>query len=105
MSPDPPHEPTDDSKGPLWPEGFPRERRVRVLRRALGLAASERRTKRALFFASTGLLVGFTAAGWLGLLACGLFGGSMYLVVLILRMERHVRAGALEIMESEKRRG
>ena len=59
--------------------------------RAARLSAGERRTKRALFFTSVSLLVGFTVGGWWGVLACGLFGGSLYLVVLVLRMQRHLR--------------
>jgi hypothetical protein len=58
--------------------------------RALRLALGERRTKRALFFTSVSLLVGFTVAGWLGVLVCGLFGGSLFAVVLVLRMQRHL---------------
>lgn len=60
---------------------------------ALVKSAGERRTKRALFFASASLMIGFTVAGVPGLLVCGSFGGSLYLVVLILRMQRHLRPG------------
>ncbi|MFT7669964.1 MAG: hypothetical protein ACI8X5_002671 [Planctomycetota bacterium] len=88
-------EPTNERR-PLWPVSLSRAERLRIARRALVLSAAERRTKRALFFLTSSLLVGFTVAGWKGLLGLGLFGGSLYLVVLVLRMERHIRAGVLE---------
>lgn len=74
--------------------GLPGGVRLRLLASALRTSASERRTKRALFFTTASLLVGFTVARWWGLAACGFFGGSLYLVVLVLRMQRHVRSGA-----------
>ncbi|MFT7486316.1 MAG: putative membrane protein [Candidatus Paceibacteria bacterium] len=72
-------------------QDLPIGRRLTVLGRACSQAARERRTKRALFFASASVAVGFTVAGSWGVLVCGIFGGSMYLVVLALRMQRHIR--------------
>lgn len=68
----------------------PATSRLRSAARAARLAAGERRTKRALFFTVASLLVGYTIAGWVGVAVCGCFGGSLYLVVLVLRMQRHL---------------
>jgi len=76
---------------PPAPESPPASTGWRRYARAVRLSAGERRTKRALFFTTVSLLVGFTVGGWWGVLACGLFGGSLYLVVLVLRMQRHLR--------------
>lgn len=84
------------SKESAWPTDLPLAPRLRVARRALALGIRERRSLKALFFLATSLLVGFTVAGWIGLMACGIFGGSMFAVVLVLRMERHLRAGFRE---------
>jgi len=63
----------------------------RLTLRALNLAFFERRTQRALFFCGTSLLVGLTLGGGWGILLCGLFGASLFGVVLVLRMQRHLR--------------
>ncbi len=90
----PPLAPTDEGAPHLTE--LPLGARLRVIRRALVRSARERRTKRALFFTLASLMVGLTVGGSLGLLICGLFGGSLYLVVLVLRMQRHLRIGAHE---------
>jgi hypothetical protein len=73
---------------------MPRSGRLQIIAEAARISSGERRTKRALFFTVASLLVGFTVAGWPGVLVCGAFGGSLYLVVLVLRMQRHLRASA-----------
>lgn len=83
----------EDAPAWQWPAEFNRSTRLAILWRALRIAAGERRTKRAAFFFSTGLPVGYVAYGWWGFFGCGLFGGSMYFVVLLLRMQRHIRTG------------
>jgi len=70
--------------------GLPMGVRLEVLWAAARASASERRTLRALFLTAASLLVGVTLAGGWGILACGFFGGSLWLVVLVVRMERHV---------------
>jgi len=80
--------------GPGWAEGLPPDVKRRIVREAFGQALRERRTTKALAFVFFSLLVGFTVAGWLGVLVCGGFGGSLWAVVLVLRMGRHLRAGA-----------
>jgi hypothetical protein len=87
------------SDAPLWPAKVPREARLRIARHSAWLSLGERRTKKAGFFLGASLLVGFTVAGWPGVLACGLFGGSMFAVVIVLRMERHIRAGVQEYQD------
>ena len=74
--------------------GLPIDARLRLIGAAARRSAAERRTKRALFFTSASLLVGFTVARWWGVAVCGFFGGSLYVVVLVVRMQRHLRAGA-----------
>jgi hypothetical protein len=87
--PDPPVEHTEGSLS-----GLPLGTRLGVIAGALRKSAGERRTKRALFFCSASLMVGFTVGDLPGLLVCGFFGGSLYLVVLVLRMQRHLAEGA-----------
>lgn len=67
--------------------------RTKIVLRALVASARERRTKRALFFSATGLPIGATLAGWWGVLICGGFGFSLYFVVLVMRMQRHLQTG------------
>ena len=74
--------------------GLPFRVRFAIWRRALIKSGRERRTKRALFFLTASLMVGLTVAGKTGLLVCGSFGGSLYLAVLFVRMQRHLRVGA-----------
>lgn len=70
--------------------------RMQVIYRSALKSGRERRTKRAFFFTSASLLVGYTVGGLPGVLACGFFGGSLYLVVLVVRMQRHLQEGARE---------
>ncbi len=88
------HRPTPEELEAHPLRGLPAGERWRLLRRAARLSAGERRTKRALFFTSASLLVGFTVAGGWGVAVCGFFGGSLYVVVWILRMQRHLHDGA-----------
>ena len=93
--------PTPDELDAHPLRGLPAAERWRILRRAARLSAGERRTKRALFFTSASLLVGFTVAGGWGVAACGFFGGSLYVVVWIVRMQRHLRSGAEAYWDDE----
>lgn len=93
MVPDP-DPPVDSRQSSL--EGLPLGTRLGILGYALRKSAGERRTKRALFFGTASLMVGFTVGDLPGLAVCGFFGGSLYLVVLVLRMQRHLAERALE---------
>ncbi len=88
IDPDPTEEPEGSAREAL--RGLPRRVQLEVLLEAARASARERRTLRALFFTAASLLVGVTLAGAWGILACGFFGGSLWLVVLVVRMERHV---------------
>ncbi len=96
----PDHENETASSGPKLGD-FPLGKRLKLVRQAAAKSAGERRTKRALFFTTASLLVGFTVGDVLGLLVCGFFGGSLYAVVLVLRMQRHLR-DALQRQGSER---
>jgi hypothetical protein len=96
----PDHENDSGPPGPRLAK-LPLGARLGVLRRALAKSAGERRTKRALFFTTASLLVGFTVGDVPGLLVCGFFGTSLYAVVLVLRMQRHIQDG-VEDYQSRK---
>ena len=83
-------------------DGLPAGVRLSICGNACLRAARERRTQRALFFSLASLAVGFTVSGGLGALVCGIFGGSLYLVVLLLRMQRHLRSGSEEYRAAQK---